>query len=131
MRGPTLPLAPTRTNASIAEKSRNKVELLYPPSSSLLFPSISFQFSSSPTRLFGSTSQVGCLLLPRVTLSLALLNYTLSTYQKLWISILSSCAHVPHGSYLDFCLTYSPFDTWLIVSHPNKCQVSFATLGKT
>ena len=34
-----------------------------------------------------------------------------------------------HGHHLDSGLTSSPSDTWLYVSHSNKCQVLLVVLG--
>ena len=64
--------------------------------------------------------------LPCVTSQLALFGFPLSAYPKLWIFTLSSCDTWPPLRLFDFS---SPLDTWLNVSHPNKCQVSLVILG--
>ena len=83
-----------------------------------LFPS-SFPL---PTGL-GLTCSSENLILPLVTLSLAFFDFTLSSYPHLWISLFLSGDTWPP---LEFCLTISPFNTWLYVSHPTKCPASHA-----
>ena len=72
--------------------------------------------------------QVGC---PLCHMSLPhwfFLDFPHPLIQNLGFPSSQVVTHVPHEFHLDFGLTCSLFDTWLIVSHPNKCQVSLVTL---
>ena len=119
-RGKTFPLASPETDGPIVKKSRKKVEPLSILSSSLPFPFLLSSFFL-PNCLV--QSQVGCPLLPHVTLLLAP-----------WITLIILCIylgfpsnrvlpHVSHGSHLSSCLTSSPLDTCLILSHSNAQSV--------
>ena len=91
--------------------------------------SLSFQFSSPPLNCLVQQVKwdvLSCHVLPFHWLSW-ITRYPL--IQNFIFPSSQVVTHVQHGSHLDFCLICSPFDTWLIVSHPNKCQVSLATFG--
>ena len=107
----------------IAVKSRDKVELLSP----LLFFSLFFSFPSLPLSFlstgFAPTCSSGmsppCHLSPLHWLS------WISPYPLIQFFGLPSSqvvTHVPHRPHLDFCLTCSPFDTWLHISHPTSAK---------
>ena len=94
------------------------------------FPSLFFLFSFLPTELFGSTSQVGCPLLPCVTLLLAHLDFPYPLIHIFGFSPSQVVTHVPHGSHLHPCLTCSSFNTWLHMSHSTCLHMSHSTCTK-
>ena len=77
--------------------------------------------------------QVECPLLPHVAFSLALLDFPYPLIQFSKFPSSQVVTRVPHGSHLDICLTCSPFDTWLHMSHPTyvKCHSSLSVPQKT
>ena len=131
-RGRTFPLAPTETDGAIAIKTREKVELLSPTPSSLSFLFLFFFFSPllfllPPNCLV--QSQVRCPHCHMLTHHWLFLDFPYQFIHTFGFPSSQVVTHVPHGPHLGSCLTCSAFDTWLNVSHSNKYQVSFVTLG--
>ena len=113
-RGQALPLAPTKADGPIVTKFRENVELLSHPSSSLsfFFPPILLSIRFTPTCSSGMSPP--CHMSPLHWLS------WISPYPLIQFFGFPSSqvvTHVPHGPHLDFCLTCSPFDTWLHIIH--------------
>ena len=69
-----------------------------------------------------------CPPLPHVNLLFVPLDFSYSLIHNFGFPSYQVVTHVTHGPHLGSCLTCSPFDMWLNVSHPNKCQVSLVTL---
>ena len=93
-RGRTLPLTPTRNDGPIARKSREKVELLSPPPSSLSF----FYFLPlflSPHQIVWSNKSSGMSSPATCHPLIGSLGFPLSSYPYLWIFTLSSCDTCP------------------------------------
>ena len=102
------------------------MELLSPPS--LSFLSLIPPHFPPPIELFSPNSS-GMSSLPHVNTPLALFGFPLSIYPTFGFPSSQVVTHIPHGPHLGSCLIFSTFDKWLNVSHSNKLQVSFVTLG--
>ena len=120
----TFPLASLETDSPIVEKSRDKVESLSLLLLLSLFPFFSF---SLPIELFGLKSS-GISSLATCHSPVSSLGFPYLVIHNFGFPSYKVVTHVTHGSHLDLCLTCFPFDTWLNVSPPNKCQVSLVTL---
>ena len=93
------------------------------------FSLLSFPFLfPSPLNLFGPKSS-GRPHLATCHSPIGSLGFPYSLIHNFGFPSYQVVTHVTHESHLDLCLTCSPFDTWLNVSHPNKCHVSLITLG--
>ena len=130
-RGRTLPLSPTKADGLIVVKSINKVELLSPPSSSFSFLPLSVFPSMSPLPhwIWSNLLKWDVPSLPHVTSPLALLDFPLSSYPILWISILSSCDTCPTSVPLRLLFQFLSILHMAPYEPSNMCQVSFVTLG--
>ena len=111
----------------ISEKSRENVELLFPPSSSFFFPLFLLSLSLPVWSNLIKWDVLSCHVSPSHWLS------WITPYPHIWISFLLCGDTCPTWVPLILLFDLSPFDAWLHMSHPTcaKCDLSLLVLRKT